>query len=158
MFSCCCPTVRCPCGTCCLSDTERDIRATADMLFDVVNTETNCCGCKDESLSQTETMLLLQVLSDESRHSLRMHGGRRGRLRWRRGHRRLRRGTDVHSQFGLGDGFDIHADCGSDVSRGEALEPVKCGARRRKIGALDGGDVLATQAQATTPREANRRG
>ena len=75
MFSCCCPTVRCPCGTCCLSDTERDIRATADMLFDVVNTETNCCGCKDESLSQTETMLLLQVLSDESRHSLRMHGG-----------------------------------------------------------------------------------
>jgi hypothetical protein len=62
-------------GACCLSAAERDIRRTADSLFETVNTETNCCGCKDNHLSRTETMLLLKVLQDESRAGLRMHGG-----------------------------------------------------------------------------------
>ena len=70
---CCCDDF-CAC-TCCLSDAERNIRAASDILFDVVNTEANCCGCKDDVLSRTETMLLLSVLHDESRHNLRMHSG-----------------------------------------------------------------------------------
>lgn len=61
--------------TCCLSASERKIRATADMLFGIVNTETNCCGCKDTVLSKTEAMLLQQVLKDESRAQLRVHAG-----------------------------------------------------------------------------------
>lgn len=64
----------CAC-TCCLSDAERALRSASDTLFDVVNTDTNCCGCKDDTLSRTETMLLLSVLHDESRHTLRMHSG-----------------------------------------------------------------------------------
>ena len=77
MQYCCCHVRLCPrcCTESCLSPAERQIRTTADMLFDIVNTEENCCGCKDERLSRTETMLLLRVLQDESRHSLRMHGG-----------------------------------------------------------------------------------
>ena len=71
---CCLRLPRCPCADCCLSPAERRIRATADSLFDTVNTE-ECCGCRDERLSKTETMLLLKVLQDDARHSLRMHGG-----------------------------------------------------------------------------------
>jgi len=62
-------------GACCLGSNERQIRATADLLFDTVNTETNCCGCKDQVLSKTETMLLLSVLQDESRGMLLPHRG-----------------------------------------------------------------------------------
>lgn len=70
----CCPTApHCECcALLCLSKTERQIRATADLLFDTVNTE-QCCGCRDDALSKTETMLLLSVLSDQQRHTLRVH-------------------------------------------------------------------------------------
>lgn len=70
--------LRCACcdfGACCLWPSERQIRATADLLFDTVNTEELCCGCKDQVLSPTESMLLLRVLQDESRGTLRMHRG-----------------------------------------------------------------------------------
>ena len=80
MRFCFCFRVRCcfdDCGACCLSAAEREIRASADTLFDVVNTETNACGCTDESLSRTETMLLLSVLNDDVRRggTLRAHAG-----------------------------------------------------------------------------------
>ena len=70
----CLPTrPRCDCcAVLCLSGTERKIRNTADLLFDTVNTDT-CCGCRDSVLSKTETMLLLRVLADEQRQTLRAH-------------------------------------------------------------------------------------
>ena len=73
MTLCCC---RCPEIDplyCCRSEDERRLRIASDALFDVVNSETNCCGYKDDALSQTETMLLFAVLRDESRTSLRGH-------------------------------------------------------------------------------------
>lgn len=71
-------SLRCPCNpcacTCCLSNAERSLRTASDALFDTVNTETNCCGWRDEELSRTETMLLLSVLKDKSRNTMQMHG------------------------------------------------------------------------------------
>ena len=75
----CGTSVRCPCDDCCglvtcwLSTSEKKLRQASDVLFDVVNTDTNCCGCRDDALSPTETMLLLSVLRDERRTTLRAH-------------------------------------------------------------------------------------
>ena len=44
--------IRCQCcdwGALCLWPSERQIRATADLLFDTVNTDELCCGCKGNS-------------------------------------------------------------------------------------------------------------
>jgi hypothetical protein len=84
-----------PCVACCLSPAELHIRKTADSLFETVNTETNCCGCKDQHLSHTETMLLLKVLQDESRSQLRMHSGLIGAII-----EQLRTKTVVNSEGG----------------------------------------------------------
>ena len=79
MARCCTRYFRCgccdECTACCLWPAEKQIRATADRLFDTVNQDTTCCGCKDEVLSKTEVMLLMRMLQDEGRDTLRQHRG-----------------------------------------------------------------------------------
>ena len=73
MRCCYCCRMRC-CTDCFLTPAEMQLRTTANQLFDTVNTET-CCGCRDDKLSKTETMLLFRVLADESRSTLIEHRG-----------------------------------------------------------------------------------
>jgi hypothetical protein len=54
----------------CLSKEEIHILEEADLLYNSVNVETNCCECFPQ-LGKTETMLLRKVLQDEERTSLR---------------------------------------------------------------------------------------
>ena len=79
MARCCTRYFRCgccdECTACCLWPAEKQIRATADRLFDTVNQDATCCGCKDEVLSKTEVMLLMRMLQDEGRDTLRQHRG-----------------------------------------------------------------------------------
>lgn len=74
MARCCTRYFRCGCcdvcTACCLWPAERQIRATADRLFDTVNQDETCCGCKDQVLNKTEVMLLMRMLQDEEqRHA-----------------------------------------------------------------------------------------
>ena len=84
MARCCTRYFRCgccdECTACCLWPAERQIRATADRLFDTVNQDETCCGCKDEVLNKTEVMLLMRMLQDEGRDTLRQHRGLIGEI------------------------------------------------------------------------------
>ena len=84
MARCCTRYFRCgccdECTACCLWPAERQIRATADRLFDTVNQDDTCCGCKDEVLNKTEVMLLMRMLQDEGRDTLRQHRGLIGEI------------------------------------------------------------------------------
>ena len=79
MARCCTRYFRCACcdecTACCLWPAERQIRATADRLFDTVNQDETCCGCKDQVLDRAEVMLLMRMLQDEGRATLRQHRG-----------------------------------------------------------------------------------